>query len=296
MVRSRLGEGGLKVHCWEANVRKNTRGEASVRGDPEFWRYGYVVRRRALGKDRLISYRRQILAGDTLPGDVLSSPGLGELVTDPAVVSMAGELLGAQPVYFGDSNVSVRSTGRGFHKDNADRYDPGAPDWRDAYPILRIGIYLQDHKRSSGGLNVRDGSNLVPDVRTGRTRYLGTEVGDLVAWNLRTTHSANGAVLRSGIPVAVSPGLAARLPRLFTRYPQGDRVAVFITYGAAGRHLDRYIEYLKTRTYQQAIWDGSAWGPDCHERADLSGLELLAPWEDGVRTADSFEEYQQLPY
>ena len=117
-----------------------------------------------------------------------------------------------------------------------------------------------------------------------------------MAWNLRTTHSANGAVLRSGIPVAVSPGLAARLPRLFTRYPQGDRVAVFITYGAAGRHLDRYIEYLKTRTYQQAIWDGSAWGPDCHERADLSGLELLAPWEDGVRTADSFEEYQQLPY
>ncbi len=127
-------------------------------GEPEFWNKGFLVRRQVLEKARMIGYRRQVLAGDLAPGDVLSSKGVGDLVTDPAVVSMAGDLLGETPQYFGDGNVSVRSTARGYHKDNADRYDSSAPDWRSAYPILRVGIYLQDHRRHSGGLNVRQGS------------------------------------------------------------------------------------------------------------------------------------------
>lgn len=139
-------------------------------GETEFWDNGYLVRRGVLEKDRISGYRRQILANDLAPGDVLSSPGVGELVTDPAVVSLVGDLLGETPQYFGDSNVSIRSTGRGYHKDNADRYDPSAPDWQSSYPILRIGIYLQDHHRHSGGLNVRERSHLVPNVRAGRTR------------------------------------------------------------------------------------------------------------------------------
>ena len=225
-------------------------------GEPEFWNKGFLVRRQVLEKARMIGYRRQVLAGDLAPGDVLSSKGVGDLVTDPAVVSMAGDLLGETPQYFGDGNVSVRSTARGYHKDNADRYDSSAPDWRSAYPILRVGIYLQDHRRHSGGLNVRQGSHLVPDVRTGRTHYLGTRVGDVVAWNLRTTHSGNGVVIRPGVPLAVSPRLAGRLPGWLTCEPQVERVAIFITYGAAGAHLDRYIDYLRSRTYQRSTWSG----------------------------------------
>ena len=246
-------------------------------GETEFWDKGWLVRRRVLEKDRILAYRRQILAKDLAPGDLLSSPGVGELVTDPAVVSLASDLLGETPQYFGDSNVSIRSTGRGYHKDNADRYDPSAPDWQNSYPIFRIGIYLQDHHRHSGGLNVRERSHLVPNVRAGRTRYLGTEVGDVVAWNLRNTRSANGVVIRPGIPLAVSPRVAGRLPGRVTCQPKGERLAVFITYGASGAHLDRYIDYLRSRTYQRSIWRDCVWTPEARNRAEASGLDLLGP-------------------
>lgn len=265
-------------------------------GETEFWDNGYLVRRGVLEKDRISGYRRQILANDLAPGDVLSSPGVGELVTDPAVVSLVGDLLGETPQYFGDSNVSIRSTGRGYHKDNADRYDPSAPDWQSSYPILRIGIYLQDHHRHSGGLNVRERSHLVPNVRAGRTRYLGTEVGDVVAWNLRTTHSANGVVIRPGIPLAVSPRVAGRLPGWVTCQPTGERLAVFITYGASGAHLDRYIDYLRSRTYQRSIWKDCVWTPEARNRAEASGLDLLGPWSAGLASPESFDEYHQLSY
>ena len=46
---------------------------------------------------------------------------------------------------------------RGFHKDNADRVDPNAPDWNGRYTVLRFGIYLQDHYRHTGGLTCGTG-------------------------------------------------------------------------------------------------------------------------------------------
>ncbi len=46
-------------------------------GDQEFTISGFVVRRGVLEKGRLLRYRRQILAEDLAPGDVLSSEGVG---------------------------------------------------------------------------------------------------------------------------------------------------------------------------------------------------------------------------
>src|SRR3989344_8498136 len=94
-------------------------------------------------------------------GDLFSK-GFGSLVLDDRILNIAKQILGPRLVYFGESTVLAGvSAGRGFHRDSAepDRQDPHAPDWKvDHFPIIKMGIYLKDFKRFSGGLKIRKGS------------------------------------------------------------------------------------------------------------------------------------------
>lgn len=87
---------------------------------------------------------------------------------------------------------------------HGDGYEAPSPDWQGAHSNFRIGVYLHDHDSHSGGLSVREGSHLAPDVRSGRTRYLGNQVGDVVAWNLRTPQCYRRRIWPC-IPLAVAP-------------------------------------------------------------------------------------------
>ena len=90
--------------------------------------------------------------------------------------------------------------------------------------------------------------------------------------------------------------MAGRLPGWLTCEPQGERLAVFVTYGAAGPHLDRYIDYLGSRTDQRSIWRESAWTSDARTREEVAGFHLLMPWSEGSDASESFDEYRQLSY
>ncbi|MFI5009041.1 MAG: phytanoyl-CoA dioxygenase family protein [Solirubrobacterales bacterium] len=212
-------------------------------------------------------------------GDVLSTPSLRHVLLDPRLLGVVGELLGGEPLYFGDSSFRVGRNGlRSWHRDNVDRRRwRGGPDWRDPYPLLRCGLYLQDQSRHSGGLALRPGSSRLGLVRPTLPKLVDAHAGDLVVWKLRTVHSGEAVRPRWLPDLALHPRLQTRLPQSMRLPDDGERIVLFMTFGLEGDHLEHYIEYLKGRDYMQAAWAGSRFGPEVWEQAERAGLHVLQP-------------------
>jgi len=189
------------------------------------------------------------------------------------------ELLGGQPVYFGDSSLRVGKNGaRGWHRDSVNRRRwLGGADWQDPYPLLRCGLYLQDQARHSGGLALRPRSNRLGLVRPTLPRLVDASAGDLVVWSLRTVHSGEVVRLRwlPGLPL--HPRLQTWLPQSMRASEEAERIVLFMTFACAGPQLDYYIDYLKRRDYMQTAWASSHFGPDALEEAESAGLHVILP-------------------
>lgn len=283
----------------------------SLRIDSErFWRDGFLLIKNVFSAEEIQSLREDALrvvadqekAGlcqtrGTLTaahGDLLSKEALRRLVVDERVLGVVRALLGAKPVYFGDSNFQVGRGLRGWHKDNRlpDRFVHSADDWQGRYTVLRFGLYLQDHSRHSGGLGLRVGSHRasslvkmlekVPPARLrvmastsyGKATAVDSEVGDLVVWNLRTTHSGNVVRLRPFPKLKVATWIENLAPRRLCMPEDKQRVAMFLTYGVGDEHMARYVDYLKQRGYMDASWRALAaaresWMASVSEETDL---------------------------
>jgi phytanoyl-CoA dioxygenase PhyH len=212
-------------------------------------------------------------------GDLLSHRALRHVLLDSRVLGVVTELLGGEPVYFGDSSFRVGKNGvRGWHRDNVDRRRwRGGPDWHDPYPLLRCGLYLQDQSRHSGGLALRPSSSRPGRLRPTLGKLVDARAGDLVAWNLRTVHSGE-AVRMQGLPrLALHPRLQTWLPDAMRVPDDGERIVMFMTFALAGPHLDHYLEYLKGRDYMRDAWSSSRFGPEVWAEAEGAGLRMLAP-------------------
>ena len=265
----------------------------------QFDRDGYVIKRDVFSAAEIEELRTRAYAaaarygmdpaqpstteGFFLPADLSALPELSHLLTDERVVSLARELVGDTPIYFRDSAVVLGGKERGWHKDNrnADRFDPAREDWQGDYPLIRMGIYCEDHRRHSGGLSLRKGSHVyAPSLRTRRARlfwgavakvrqgklittlasgmiaqgkpvHLDTGTGDVAAWSLRTTHSAHTQRLRILRNLKLPPFIESRLPGFLFSPDERERVAIFITFAAPSAHTDRYLEWVKERDYFQ---------------------------------------------
>jgi hypothetical protein len=250
------------------------------------------------------------MASRAVGGDLLSKPLMRDVLLDGTLVGIARQILGEDDImYAGDSSCTINSHQHGFHKDNADRKDPQAPDWQGRYTVLRFGIYLQDHTAHTGGLNLRDRSHNTVSLRTGRNVYVRSAVGDVVVWSLRTTHSGNGSLLAFPRGFQPSPELA-ELPRRLRRrtghYPRwwreapadGDRIAVFAALGLDDAHHRRYTEYLKTRTYMCDIWRRSVYDQEVFDAAAKIGLTIrdLRREIEGDPTVGKNPNWQPIPY
>jgi hypothetical protein len=212
-------------------------------------------------------------------GDLLSISPLRHVLLDPRVLGVVGRLLGGEPVYFGDSSFRVGKNGaRGWHRDNANRRRwRGGPDWRDPYPLLRCGFYLQDQSRHSGGLALRPRSNRLGRLRPTLGKLVNARAGDLVVWSLRTVHSGEVVRMR-GLPnLALHPRLQTWLPDGM-RVPDGsERIVIFMTFALAGDHLDNFLAYMKTRDYMLTAWSDSRFGAEVWAEAESAGLHMFAP-------------------
>jgi hypothetical protein len=265
-----------------------------------FWENGWTIVRGVYSPGDVKRLRESTYwSRKNFGGDLLANPRLREVLTDGNFVKIAQEVLGEDKIlYAGDSAFTVNGVQRGFHKDNADRVDPNAPDWNGRYTILRFGIYLQDHYRHTGGLNLRHRSHNTPDLSVGDNVYVRTRVGDVAVWSLRTTHSGNGTLLRF-------PKSKAPLPHEHDKYPKwriaskdGDRIALFAALGLDDAHMARYVEYLKTRKYMCDIWRKSRYDEAALSAAEQAGLNVRnVPAEiEGDSSVGKNVDYAALPY
>ena len=268
-----------------------------------FWSDGFLILRGVLPTTKVARWRKAGFSAGAV--DLLSDDVLAEVICEPVIVDAARKILGGKPVYFGDSTAQ-RGTGAGcgFHKDNSDRLDANAPDWRvDRYPIIRFGIYTQPHGKLPYGIDFRRGSLNHPDFDTGQMVSAEVEVGDLVVWNGRTTHSGNSHIFKvTGRRLEPNPSsLAVRLTNkfglapLYRNHPE-ERVALFASYGLASPSLDRHIEYLRQRTYAVEMWERSEWSEYARELADKAGLDLLDTTQFVRDGRQLHAQYHAIPY
>jgi len=226
-------------------------------------------------------------------GDILGKEGVANLVFDSRILSIAKQILGSRLVYFGESNFQIGVSSRGFHRDNCDRQDPKAPDWREDYPLIKMGIYLQDHQKYSGGLKVRAGSHLTSDfidpdsaeinnekVGKGKNVDIANKPGDVIFWSMREAHSANFVRCRFFPKLSLDPKwenrLEKRLPFLLEPKHK-ERMTVWITWGAPGPMLDRYIDYYIKRGDYVNHWQKSKYNAEVQKLADANNVEIRKP-------------------
>jgi hypothetical protein len=148
---------------------------------------------------------------------------------------------------------------------------------------MRFGLYLQNHITHSGGLALRDRSHLTADTSKGRPFAVPTEIGDVVVWSLRTTHSGFATRLRGLVnafmPLTVMSAIVgtekyAPPKWLFRPMDAEPRMALFATYGIDDAHLRRYLDYMKTRDYAVRSWKSSVYPEDIRRMMASKGIAL----------------------
>lgn len=264
-----------------------------------FKRNGYVIVKSVFSKDEVSSLRQKIEAvkaralasNNYIPdpchsqlvlilGDLPSNKELKEMdyvLFDERIISCVKQILGEKLVYFGDSSVQTGEGERGFHKDNVDRYDIKGADWQSDYTLIRVGIYLQDHTKLSGGLKLRVRSHCYPSYHKGKAIDVKNELGDVVIWSLRTTHSGNNVRLR-GLPgLCLHPRLELKVPDYLKAAGTEERIAMFATFGAPSSHLDRYIENMVRRGDYHDYLKRAGINREILELARRRGVEIHKP-------------------
>lgn len=210
-------------------------------------------------------------------GDLLSKSHLRSILLDDRILTMAKDLLQTDElVYFGDSTYQIGTGARGFHRDATDREFGKGLDWEPGYNILRMGIYLQDHKNYSGGLKIKDGSHQRPD---GKTLFLDTDAGDVAAWSLKTLHSGNAVRLRGLRGVSIdNSSIENRIPGFLKLDQQKERMSLFMTFGVRGKFVDHYIrDYMLKREDVKANLEASPYEEVARELCRSKGVTLIEP-------------------
>jgi hypothetical protein len=241
----------------------------------QFWQRGYAIIPGVYSLDEIEAFREAAYASRGYGGDLLANGRLRSVITDGRMVAVARRLLDTEDLFYGgDSSFTINGTQKGWHKDNADRVDPNAPDWADRYTQLRFGIYCQDHSEHTGGLNLRIGSHEMCNTTEGENLYVKTRPGDLAVWSMRITHSGNGMLLKDPAAPFPMPNEHGRFKPEEVAEADGDRIALFVHIGANDKHAERYCDYTKTRRYLVDAWRKRPYDDEARRAAKDAGLVL----------------------
>ncbi len=210
-------------------------------------------------------------------GDLLSKELLHRALLDDRILTIARTILGSNNiVYFGDSSFQIGTGLRGFHRDNVDRTDMTAPDWQGEYTLVRLGIYLQDHKNYSGGLKIKSGTHKNAD---GKVVFVDNEIGDVAIWSLKTIHSGNAVRLKLFPNFSINTaGKENLIPLFLKKDQQQERISMFMTFALKSSHLDRYInEYTIKRKDAIEHAKASIYDSLATDLAKQKNVELFLP-------------------
>jgi hypothetical protein len=230
-----------------------------------------VVRRAV--RDSWVGTTNPGFPGITVLGDLLSIEEIRDLdyfVLHPPFIEMARRILGEEVVYFGDSSIRTGFGGRGFHKDFQEETDP-------PIRMLRFAFYLQAHDRYSGGLKIRLGSHRRVSRHVGPMMNVPSLPGDLVIFDLRTSHTGDNLRLRYLPWLCLHPKVENLVPHQLALPEERHRMVVLWTYSAAGSHIDSYLEWI---TRDRSHWVRTAWNQRHFDMARARGLILRPGTED----------------
>lgn len=219
---------------------------------PRFLDQARVQRLRAVAREA----RGARVGGGRVVSDLARTlPELYALVTDPETIELARMLVGDRVLHLHQNALHLGTVNRGWHKDDYGAR-PDEPDYR----LVHFAWYLQEHVEHGGGISFRRGSHRTKGDKTGPIVTPPVGAGDLVVFDLRTTHFGNVMQLRSGRPVYLDrvwrsrmppwrtvAKLTRALPRIFRPEHGVDRQVVFAMYGADDAHTARFFSWLQTQ-------------------------------------------------
>ena len=287
----------------------------------KFWRDGYLILKNMFSPAEFASMREDVFAslkgreqGGEPVVDALADRHLQHWVYDERFVQVAKKLLGGDKLaYYGDGGYAVVGHGYtpgkdvgGWHRDNTDRSDLDAPDWKGRYSLVRFGLYLQDHSSKSGGLIVRRDSH--NQVLRGwnahlHDRYLNTGIGDAGVWSMRIQHAGLGRCIRGFPSLPLGPYLQNKLPEFMQApFPPVERTGFWISYALDDQHLERHCEYLLNRSERLAMWAEALYSPEVIAHCNAAGLKVIdmpARIREAMaagQTVGQHKHHYQLPY
>tara|TARA_B100000575_G_scaffold293142_1_gene303614 strand:- start:1402 stop:2289 length:888 start_codon:yes stop_codon:yes gene_type:complete len=254
-----------------------------------FWKNGYAVIRNVYTDEQILRFRNFIKdKGEEITGtekkdwrtlkgeglkDVLSYEELRDAILNKKLLQTIKHIYDDEDIYYwGYSRFRYNEkTYRNTHNDA--KNDNNNP-FKTKYPILRVGIYLQDHKNYSDGLKIFKKS--CHTLKLGRTllktiikqrelRYLlpqrfssvniDSQAGDVILWNLRTCHSANAVRMRFIKNISVRPTIENFLEKYFPKLllpRENDRAVIFSDFGKMSETL---VDYLKHNLKQPGVYN-----------------------------------------
>jgi hypothetical protein len=260
-----------------------------------FDRDGFVIVKGLFSLDEVLDLRDRCKRAIERLGhtaELLSTPELRDVMLDDRIHQVLRALLGPTLVYFGDSTFYANSRfDRHLHVDaRADDADPSKTE----YPIVRMGLYLQDHAQHSNGLKVRPGAhktvlwsarNVLRLAGIGGARLslaafkpkpfynVPSEPGDLVVWSLRMHHAGHAIRLRFFDELALPPALERFVPQRLQRPMPKDRYAIFCSWGKPSAELDAYLKSLGYHPDYRAYWQRSKFNtPEIVEACEKKGI------------------------
>lgn len=254
-----------------------------------FWENGYTVIRNVYSNEQIKKFRNfikkkgeeitgsekkdwRILKGEGMK-DVMSYDELRDSLLNETLIKSIKKILDDEEIYYwGYSRFRYNEkTYRNIHNDaKNDNQNP----FKTKYPILRIGIYLQDHKNFSDGLKIfkkschsfKLGRTLLKKVFKEREyRYLlpqrfnsiniDSQAGDVIIWNLRTCHSANALRVKYFKNLSIRPSIENLLEKYFPQIflpRENDRAVIFSDFGKMSEPL---INYIKDNLRQPGVYN-----------------------------------------
>ena len=196
------------------------------------------------------------------------------IIFDERVLSCVRTLIGADIVYFQDSTIQIGTGMAGYHKDNKTNNDAEHSDWRSNYDVIRMGVYFQNTKDFSGGINIKIGSHNHSNYRSGKGINVPLETGDIVFWKLTTTHSGNAKRLKILPSVPLLGRIQRMLPESFFIPEEMQRMALFASYGKPGIHLDSFINYFQLKGDTPTRVNNSNYSNEARSFAKANGVSL----------------------
>ncbi len=242
----------------------------------KFLDQGYYVIKNCFDVEKIKGLRDNFIKISNSDNEILTYENAQELLLDERLISKVKQLLDTEKIiYFSDSSIINKpdplTSKNGWHNDA--RFEDENISYNDEYPILRIGIYFEDHKNYSGGLKIKKNSHKyfcfnwrakkenikkllkiiftktryrLSSIRPGKGINLDLEQGDVVVWNLRTHHCGVSRRLKIFPDLCLHPYFEKMLPLFLfkkTHYTS-DRCTLFSTFAKNdmnNKNINNYV-------------------------------------------------------